>query len=171
MSSLNRPPVFLVVAVAENGVIGKDGAMPWHMPGDLKTFRRLTMGRPIVMGRKTFQAIGRALDGRTNVVITRDPEFSANEVLIASSFQDALALAANSPGAEKGIMVIGGGEIYRAALPVADAVYLTRIHAEPDGDTYFPALEPETWSEVSRDAIVAHGNDQHTATLIEYRRR
>lgn len=172
MSSPEQPgrSVALIVAAARNRVIGHAGAMPWHMPGDLKTFRRLTMGRPIIMGRKTHQAIGRALDGRTNIVITRDKAFKADGVEVAHTFAEALALANNAPSVDNSVMVIGGGEIYRVALPHADTVYLTEIAAEPDGDTWFPELEPGEWVERERVAIAADPCDDHAAVLITYDR-
>ena len=162
--------VALVVAAGRNRVIGSAGRMPWHVPGDLKTFRRLTMGRPIVMGRKTFQSIGRALDGRTNIVITRDPAFQAADVTVAASLEAALTLANGAPSADNSIMVIGGGEIYRAALPYADMIYLTEIAAEPDGDTWFPALASEEWTEIEQMAVEPDPRDDHAAVLRIFRR-
>lgn len=162
--------IALIVAAARNRVIGHAGTMPWHMPGDLKTFRKLTMGQPIIMGRKTHQAIGRALDGRTNIVITRDTAFKADGVEVAHTFAEALALANNAPSDDNYVMVIGGGEIYRAALPHADTVYLTEIAAEPAGDTWFPELDPAEWVERERQAIVADPRDDHAAVLIVYDR-
>ena len=106
--------------------------MPWRLPTDLKTFRRLTMGKPVIMGRKTFQSIGKALDGRRNIVVSRDAGFAATDVSVARSLDDAIALARSWCGADE-IMVIGGAEIYRQALPLADRVYLTRVHAQPGG--------------------------------------
>jgi dihydrofolate reductase len=163
--------IALVVAAARNGVIGRGGAMPWHMPGDLKTFRRLTMGRPIIMGRKTFQSIGRALDGRTNIVISRDASFAAENVLVSASFDAALEAASRATGAENGIMVIGGGEIYRVALPHAEIVYLTEISAELDGDTWFPPLDPQEWRETHRAPISADPRDDYPAELVTFERR
>ena len=162
--------VALVVAAGRNRVIGSAGRMPWHVPGDLKTFRRLTMGRPIIMGRKTFQSIGRALDGRTNIVITRDPAFQAADITVAPSFDAALSLASGAPSADNSIMVIGGGEIYRAALPYADMIYMTEIAAEPEGDTWFPALAPEEWAEIEQIDIVPDPRDDHAAVLRVFRR-
>ncbi|MBU2533567.1 MAG: dihydrofolate reductase, partial [Alphaproteobacteria bacterium] len=140
----NSPPaqvrIEIVVAAARNRVIGRQGGMPWQMPSDLRTFRRLTMGHPIVMGRRTFQAIGRPLDGRTNIVVTRDTGFNAEGIITARSLDEAIAHAAAAPNLDDRVMIIGGGEIYQAALPLADTVHLTEIGAEPAGDTYFPEL-------------------------------
>ena len=144
--------------------------MPWYVPGDLKTFRRLTMGRPIIMGRKTFQSIGRALDGRTNIVITRDQDFQADGVVVAASLPEALEIARGAPSADNLTMVIGGGEVYRSALPLADTIYMTEIEADPDGDTWFPSLDPCIWAETSRSAIDADPRDEHRAALITYDR-
>lgn len=162
--------IALVVAAARNRVIGRQGSMPWHVPGDLKTFRRLTMGRPIVMGRKTFQSIGRALDGRTNIVITRDPAFQAVGVTVAASLDAALALANAAPSTDNSIMIIGGGEIYRAALPHADRVYMTEIAAEPEGDTWFPALAPEEWVQTEHIDLEPDPRDDHAAVLRVFKR-
>ena len=172
MSTPDQPgrKIALVVAAARNRVIGRAGAMPWHVPGDLKTFRRLTIGRPIIMGRKTFEAIGRALDGRTNIVVTRDPAFQADGVTIATSLDAALACANNAPSVDNSIMIIGGGEIYRVALPYADTIYMTEITADPDGDTWFPALDPTEWAEMERVAVAPDPRDDHAAVLIVYQR-
>ena len=162
--------VALVVAAARNRVIGREGAMPWRVPSDLKTFRRLTMGHPIIMGRKTFQSIGRALDGRTNIVITRNATFHADGVQTAASLDGALALARAAAGADNQAMIIGGGEIYRAALQFADVVYMTEIAGEIHGDTWFPELASDQWSEVARDPIAPDKRDEYGATLVTFRR-
>lgn len=165
--------IALVVAVAENGVIGRDGTLPWRMPSDLKTFRRLTMGKPIVMGRKTFQSIGKALDGRDNIVVTRDPAFAAPGVSVMPSLGEALALArtlARTKGEDE-VMVIGGGEIFAASLPLADRVYWTEIHGTPLGDVTFDRPPAATWVEVRREAIPRGEKDQFAATLIVLERR
>ncbi len=137
--------IVLVAAVAENGMIGRNGAMPWRLPADLAHFKRVTMGHPIVMGRRTYEAIGRALPGRRNIVVTRNPRFSAPGVEAAASLERALALA----GDAEQVMVIGGAELYRAALPLANRIHLTRVHARPEGDTRFPELDASEWREVS----------------------
>lgn len=142
------------------------------MPSDLKTFRRLTMGKPIVMGRKTFQSIGKALDGRDNIVISRDPAFVAPSIDVCLGLSAALALA-NIRAAARGateIMIIGGAEIYRQATAVADRIYLTRIHARPIGDATFATPDPAVWHRVSADPIPADPRDDHAATLDIYER-
>lgn len=170
---MSEPKLSLIVAVAENGVIGRDGGLPWHMSSDLKTFRRLTMGKPIVMGRRTFQSIGKALDGRDNIVVTRDPFFEHAGVSTATTLSDALMLArmlATTRGSDE-IMVIGGAKIYEHTLPIADRVYLTRVHGAPTGDRHFPALDITEWKEVSREPIVKGPRDEYAATLITFERK
>lgn len=164
--------ISLIVAVAENGVIGKDGGLPWRLSSDLKTFRRLTMGKPMIMGRRTFQSIGKPLDGRDNIVVTRDPTFQPEGVSTTDSVTDALTLArvlGRTRGADE-IMVIGGAQIYNSVLPVADRIYLTRVNASPDGDRTFPDPDPAHWREVSREAIAQGPKDDHAATLIVFER-
>lgn len=140
--------VSLIVAVCLHGEIGKEGRMPWHLPADLKHFKATTLGKPVLMGRKTLEAIGRPLPERRNLVLTRDGSFRAEGCEAVHSIQEALQLAADATE----LMVIGGGEVYRMAWAKADRVYLTRIQAEVEGaDTFFPALNPREWREVSRD--------------------
>ncbi len=142
--------ICLVVAMADNRVIGRDGGLPWHLSSDLKYFKQVTMGHPVVMGRKTYESIGRPLPGRRNIVITRDLDYAAEGVIVAGGLDDALAAAAGSEGGER-IMVIGGGQIYAAALRLATHIILTEVHTEIDGDTVFPELSPAEWREISRD--------------------
>jgi dihydrofolate reductase len=160
--------ISFVVAAAENGVIGRGGGLPWRIPSDLKTFRRLTLGKPIVMGRKTYQSIGKPLDQRDNVVVTRDRAFRAPGATVATSLEAALDKA-RALAVLKGIdeiMVIGGAELFRQALPLADRIYLTRVHAEPEGDALFPALAPGEWREVSREPLPRDARDEHSCTLV-----
>jgi dihydrofolate reductase len=160
--------VSLIVAVAENGVIGRKGALPWHVPSDLKTFRRITMGKPVIMGRKTYASIGKPLPGRDNIVVTRDARFSAAGTDRAASIDEALDIARDR-AAERGvdeIMVIGGAEIFALTLPVADRIYLTRIHARPDGDVTFPEPDSLVWREISRSPVAPDLRDDAAATLV-----
>ncbi len=153
-------------------MIGRDGAMPWHLPSDLKTFRRLTIGKPMIMGRKTFDAIGKPLEGRDNIVVTRRADFSVAGVERAGSIAEALEIA-HERAAARGIdeiVVIGGAEIFAATLPMADRIYLTRIHARPAGDTFFPDPDPTIWREVSRTPIAPDPRDTGAATLHIYER-
>lgn len=132
-------PVTLVAAVARNGVIGRDGDLPWHLPEDLRRFKELTMGGTLVMGRKTYESIGRPLPGRRTVVVTRQPDWSQPGVETASSVEEALEIAGDGD-----VFVVGGAEIYRRALELVDALELTEIDADYEGDTFFPDLPP-TW--------------------------
>jgi dihydrofolate reductase len=160
------PAVALVVAMAENRVIGRGGALPWQMPSDLKAFRRVTLGKPVIMGRKTFQSIGRPLDCRVNIVVTRGAEALAVGVVTAATMADAVEQgrrSARDTGAAE-VMVIGGAEIYRQSLPWASRIYLTVVHATPDGDTLFPALN-EGWREVRREPLPRTDRDEYAATL------
>lgn len=161
------PVVSLVVAAAEGGVIGRDNRMPWHLPADLAHFKRVTMGKPILMGRKTFASIGRALPGRLNVVITRDRGFRAAGVTVAHSFDDAVAACGSVPE----VMVIGGGEIYAAALARAQRIHLTEVHAAIDGDTRFPTLDPALWREVARESRDADDRHAHAVSFVTLERR
>ncbi len=147
---MTRPEIILVVAAAENGVIGRDGAMPWHLPEDLRRFKRLTIGHPVIMGRRTFASIGRPLPGRHNIVLTRDPAWRVEGVAVAANLAEAIAAAGLDPRTRAGrIFVIGGAQVYALALPVATAIELTRVHATPQGDTHFPGPDPERWHRVA----------------------
>lgn len=165
------PLVSLVVAAAVNGVIGRDNRMPWHLPEDLAHFKRLTLGHPIVMGRKTHESIvamlGKPLPGRTNIVVTRQAGFGASGCIVASSLDAALA-AANE--AEE-IFVIGGAEIYRLALERADRVYLTRIDAAFEGDAKFPELDRAAWREVAREDHPPAGKRSFGYAFLRFERR
>ena len=172
---LNLPAVriSLIVAVAKNGVIGRDGGLPWRLSSDLKTFRRLTMGKPLIMGRRTFQSLGKPLDGRDNLVVTRDPRFAAEGAEVFSALEPALDRAATlaiARGAGE-IMVIGGAELYSQALVRADRIYWTEVDAEPEGDTWFPALNRDQWRETHREAIMRGRNDDHDARMLILERR
>lgn len=143
---MREPVVALIVAVAENGVIGRDGKLPWRIPEDMKWFRERTAGRPLIMGRKTWESFPkRPLPGRTNIVITRDASYKAEGAVVVTSLKAALDVAYREEPEE--IMVIGGAEIYRAALPVARRVYLTSVHGEIAGDTHFPPIDRSEWRE------------------------
>lgn len=149
--------VTMVVARARNGVIGKDGTMPWHLPADLKRFKAITIGKPIVMGRKTFESIGKPLPGRQNIVLTRQAGWSAPGVTVVPNLAEAIAAAGLDPRVRGHIMIIGGAEIYALALPIATRVELTEIDAEPEGDTFLPAFDPARWREVARETHAAEG--------------
>lgn len=144
---MNRREVFLVVAVAENGVIGNDGKMPWHLSADLRRFKELTMGKPMVMGRKTFESLPGLLPGRRHIVLTRDANWAEDGAEVARSADEALALA-NAPH----VAVVGGAEVYQLFLPLADRIEWTQVHAAPPGDTRFPVFDRNEWREVWRES-------------------
>jgi dihydrofolate reductase len=159
--------ISLIVAVAENGIIGRDGQLPWRLSSDLKTFRRLTMGKPVIMGRKTFQSLKKPLDGRDNIVLSTDPMFEPEGATVVDSFADAMTLSrtlALTRGADE-IMIIGGAAVFRAALPVANRIYWTEVHASPEGDVSFPEVDLSQWIEVEREALARGEKDDVTATL------
>jgi dihydrofolate reductase len=154
--------ISIVVAMDTNGVIGRDNGLPWHLPADLQHFKRTTMGKPILMGRKTYESIGRPLPGRTNIVITRDTAYRAAGCVVVNSIDAALQAA----GGQDEIMVIGGAEFYRQALPQTDTIYLTRIHATFSGDTFFPELKAADWREVERSDHAADSRNPHDYSFI-----
>jgi len=162
-----RPSLSLVVAAARNGVIGRDNAMPWHLPDDLKHFKAVTMGKPMLMGRKTFTSIGKALPGRKSIVLTRDPAWRAEGVIAVHSLDEALREAGDAPE----IAVVGGEEIFRLTLPLAQRVYLTRIHADIEGDTVFPELDPAQWQEVERTEHPPDARHAYAMTFVTLDRR
>ena len=149
--------ITIVVARAKNGVIGNNGTLPWHLPDDLKRFKKITVGKPIVMGRKTFESIGRPLPGRHNIVLTRQAGWTADGVTVVPNLAEAVAAAGLDPRIRGHIMIIGGAEIYALALPIATRVELTEVDAEPDGDTFLPPFDPARWAEVARETHGAEG--------------
>ncbi len=155
----------LVVAASTNNVIGVAGDLPWRLSDDLKRFKVLTMGKPIVMGRKTFESIGRALPGRQNIVITTQTEYAADGCDVVSSPAAALAAA----DAEE-VMIIGGGEIYRLFLPLATRIYLTRVKVDLEGDTIFPALDESDWVETAREEHCADESNDYDFAILTYSR-
>jgi len=140
--------VVLVAAVARNGVIGRGPEIPWRVPGEQAVFKRLTMGHVLVMGRTTYESIGRPLPGRTTIVLTRDPAWSADGVLVAHDLDEALALAQDLPGE---VMVAGGAQVYAAAMPVATEQLISEIPLEPEGDVRYPEIDPQAWVEADRE--------------------
>ena len=156
----------LIVAMGKNRAIGKDNQMPWHLPADLKFFKATTMAKPIIMGRKTFESIGRPLPGRTNIVITRNHDWSADGVSVAYSVVRALKMAADENTEEA--MIIGGAQIYTESLQYADRLYITEIDLDPEGDAFFPEIGDE-WREVSREAHPAEG-DKPAYAFVTYER-
>jgi dihydrofolate reductase len=164
--------VVLLAAVADNGVIGRDNVIPWRLSSDLKRFKALTMGKPVLMGRKTYLSIGKPLPGRTNIVVSRDPAFMAPGVLVAADLAAALAAArgdALRSGAGE-IAVIGGTDIFAQCMPLADRLEITHVHARPDGDTYFPPIDETRWRAVARSEHPASPQDETSFAYVTYRR-
>jgi dihydrofolate reductase len=171
-SNTTTPAIVLLAAVAENGVIGRDNAMPWRLSTDLKRFKALTMGKPVVMGRKTYQSIGKPLPGRTNIVITRDRSFAAPGVVVKHDLESALA-AARDDATQRGageIMVIGGTDIFEQTMPLADKLEITHVHARPEGDVFFPPIDARLWRETARSRHAAGPNDEADFTYVTYAR-
>lgn len=160
--------VSLIVAAAENGIIGKDNDMPWKISSDLKYFKKTTLYKPVIMGRKTFESIGKPLPDRTNIVITRDTSFTREGVITAHSLEMALDVATGMAEVrgQREIMIIGGAQIYALSLPIADRLYLTRIHAEIEGDASFPDLDEKEWLEYSREDHEKGEKDSHDYSFI-----
>jgi dihydrofolate reductase len=170
---LSPLPIVFVVAVAENGVIGLRGSLPWKVKADLRLFRRITMGKPIVMGRRTYVSIGKPLDGRANIVVTRNRDFASQGVDVAYSLSEAVRLAeaaARRLGAGE-ICIIGGGEIFAEAFPRADRLHVTHVGASPQGDAYFPPIDHEQWLEVHRESLPPADGDTAEAVYVIYERR
>jgi dihydrofolate reductase len=166
------PAIVLVAAVAENGVIGRDNALPWRLSSDLKRFKALTVGKPVVMGRKTFLSIGRPLPDRTNIVVTRDRNFSADGVVVAHSLNAALQAArddAHRRGVDA-IMVIGGTDIFEQTMALADRLEITHVHARPAGDTTFPPIDAKLWRAVARAEHPAGPRDEAAFSTVTYQR-
>ncbi len=162
---LGNHRIVMLVAAAENGVIGSDGNMPWHLPDDLRRFKDTTMGHPIVMGRRTWESIGRPLPGRTNIILTRDPNYTTEGGHAATDTESMLRHA----GDDDTVMVIGGGEIYRMLLPATDEIHITRVHAHVDGDTTFPSLD-DRWVKVGSEYHDADPRHAYAMTFETWRR-
>lgn len=159
----------LVVAAAENDVIGRDGDLPWHLPADLAHFKKVTLGKPIVMGRRTWESIGRPLPGRTNIVVTRNPTYAAEGAVVVSSLGEA-ADHARGLGASE-LMVIGGAGLYAAALPLAERILLTRVHASVAGDTEMPPIDSSEWEILAAERRPADAGNPHDLSFVELVRR
>ena len=160
---MNHPEIILVLARATNGVIGNEGGMPWHIPADLRHFKQVTKGRPMIMGRKTFDSLPGLLPGRRHIVLTRDKAWAEDGAEVVHSVEQALKFA-NGPH----VCIIGGAEIYMAFLPLADRIELTEIEAKPDGDTSMPIFDMTAWQEIARKSHKAEGDipAHHFVTLV-----
>jgi dihydrofolate reductase len=158
--------IAIIVAAAENGAIGSDNRLPWHLPDDLKRFKALSLGKPVVMGRRTFDSIGRPLPGRTNIVVSRQTGLAIEGVLVVQSLDAALAAAGSVPE----IVVIGGAEIFRQVLPRTDTIHLTRVHAPVAGDVFFPELDPAQWREAAVEHHAADERHQYAFSFVTLQR-
>lgn len=161
---MTRPIVRIVVAYAQNRCIGRDNSLPWHIPADLAHFKQSTLGHPIIMGRKTWESIGRPLPGRKNLVISRNPQFSAPGATLCPSLDEALAQCADAPV----VCIIGGAQIYEQALPRVDEIYATEVHEQVEGDSFFPPLD-DSWQEVERQSQPPQNG--HQFDFVVYKKR
>lgn len=164
---LQQPLISLVAAMAENGTIGRDNGLPWRLADDLKRFKALTMGKLLLMGRKTYESIGRPLPGRTSLVLTRDREWRAEGVVVVRSLGQALGIARDA----EELMAIGGAEIYRLLMPFARRIYLTLVHAEIPGDTFFPDFDPTQWADVECHSYPADERNAYPFTFVTLERK
>ena len=164
--------IVLLAAIAENGVIGRDNALPWRLKSDMAHFRKLTMGKPVLMGRKTYLTIGKPLKGRTTIVVSRDPAFTAPGIVVAPSLEAALAVARGDALRRGGdtIVVAGGGEIYAQAMASADCLVITEVHKRIEGDAYFPAIDPAIWRETAREEHGPGEADDDAFAFVSYAR-
>ena len=169
---MNLLKLVLVVAVAENGVIGRQGGMPWRIPGDLKHFKSVTMGKPVVMGRKTYESIGKPLPGRTNIVLTSDKSWRADGVLAGHSLDEILKLANEDAkkGGAKEIAIIGGSTLFEETLPLAAKIELTEVHAKPEGDVFFPEYDRTAFKETRREGPMQGEKDQYPYSIVTLER-
>ena len=162
----------LIVAAARNHAIGLNNKMPWHLPEDLKYFKRVTLGKPVIMGRNTFESIGRPLPGRPNIVISRNADYKAEGITLVTSLDEALAAAERLlPAGQDEVMVIGGAQIYAQALPLATRLYLTEVDAEPEADAFFPAFDRSQWHEEARETHTACERNPYAYSFVLLQKR
>lgn len=159
---MEKPIISLIAALGNKNVIGNNHQLPWHLPADLKYFKKTTMGKPIIMGRKTFSAIGRPLPGRQNIVLTREKSFTSAQCDVAHSIAEAIAIAQN----KNEIMIIGGAQIYAEFLPFADKLYLTFVHHDFAGDTFFPAWNPDEWQQIESQHFQPDDENKYSYSFI-----
>ncbi len=159
----------IMAAVADNGVIGKDNDLAWHLPADLRHFKKTTSGHYIVMGRRTFESLGKPLPNRTNIVVTRNPDYRQEGAVVVHSVEAALELAERD-GQEK-VFILGGGEIYRQAMALADYMYITEVHETFQGDTFFPEIDHSVWQEIRREDFPSDEKNEYAYSFVEYARR
>ncbi len=161
--------ISLIVAKADNGVIGRDNKMPWRIPAELQYFKSRTMGKPIIMGRKTFQSLGRVLPGRPHVVISRSEQSLPEQCYAANSLQQGIELAQSLAEGDE-VVIIGGAEIYRQALDCVQRMYVTEVHLNPQGDTFFPQIDQRVWQEVEREDVAATDDSAIAYSIVTYQR-
>ena len=166
---LNGIGIAQVVAAANNNAIGKNNQLLWHLPNDLKFFKNVTWGFPVIMGRKTFEAVNKPLPGRTNIVITRNAEWKADGVITALDIEDAIQKAGETNARQ--IFIIGGGEIYKQSMPVTDTIYLTRVHAVLDGDAYFPVIDENIWKLDSEEDFPADAKHAYAYSFQVWKKK
>lgn len=162
-----KTQIAIIVATDKNGVIGKDNDLPWRLSADLKYFRRVTMGKPLIMGRNTHESIGRPLPGRQNIVVTSAPAYLAEGCTVVHSIHEALAAC----GDAEEVMVMGGASLYRQMLPLANVIYLTQVHAEVAGDTWFPDWQQHEWIQTQAEHHQADDNNQYDYSFLVFERR
>nr|WP_272211476.1 dihydrofolate reductase [Marinicella sp. W31]MDC2877366.1 dihydrofolate reductase [Marinicella sp. W31] len=170
---MNDPEIEMIAAVAENNVIGSEGAMPWKLSSDLKRFKAITTGKPVIMGRKTYESIGRPLPNRTNIIVTRNQHFVADNCIVINVLHEAIEVAqekSRSSGSGA-ICIIGGGEIYRQAMPYAGKLHITHVEKELGGDTVFPDIDPDIWQIESNEAVPAGEKDDYPTRYVIYVRK
>ncbi|KGD63539.1 dihydrofolate reductase [Alcanivorax nanhaiticus] len=163
----------MMVAKASNDVIGRDNKLPWYLPNDLKYFKQVTFGKPVIMGRKTWESLKGPLPGRTNIVITRQADYVAEGAKVVTTLEEAVAMAENVAfidGQEEAV-IMGGAEIYKLALPAAVRLYLTEVHAQVDGDTFFPEYDKSEWNEIGREDFAAEGPNPYDYSFVVYERK
>jgi dihydrofolate reductase len=161
--------ISFVVAAAKNNVIGKDGQLPWQLANDMKRFKNITWGMPVLMGRKSYDSLGKPLAGRTNIILTRNKDWSAEGTTVVSNFDEAVKLVEAMDVKE--LMVIGGGEIFSMVLPQADNIYLTRVDAEPDGDAYLPVIDEREWTLIRQQSFPADAKNNYAYTFEDWQRK
>ena len=171
--SANAPEIAMIAAVARNGVIGRDGDLPWRIPSDLAFFKKVTMGKPILMGRKQYESVGRPLPGRVNIIVSRQKGYQPEGVLVFSDFDAALDHARTIAAAEGAseVMIIGGGEIYALGMAHADRLYLTEVDLAPEGDTRFPEIDPKVWIKTDAPECTPSERDEAVYRIAVYERR
>lgn len=170
---MDTPRIAMIAAVAENNVIGRGDELPWRIPSDMAHFKRTTMGKPVIMGRRQFEIFGRPLPGRVNIVVTRKTGYQPDGVIVINDLEAALSHAremAAADGQEEAV-VVGGGDIYRQAMALADRLYITHVAARPEGDTYFPDIDPGVWDLTEQVDSDASPKDEHAYTIAVYERR